>query len=99
MTRVIRILINSCAVSIPCDRSNIVVRASDARCWRYPILTGAQEFFRIRIIPGGQILRDSQMGPKKTLSQLIGDRPVDLIELERAAEALRRAIARQGVDL
>jgi len=48
---IIRILINSCAVSIPCDRSNIIVRASDVRCWRYPIVTGAQEFFRIRISP------------------------------------------------
>jgi len=46
---IIRILINSCAVSTPCDGSNIIVRTSDARCWRYPILTGAQEVFRIRI--------------------------------------------------
>jgi hypothetical protein len=45
----IRILINSCAVSIPCDRSNITVRASDVRCWQYPIVTGAQEFSRIRM--------------------------------------------------
>jgi predicted nucleotidyltransferase len=31
--------------------------------------------------------------------EIIGERPVDLIEVERAGEALRRAIARQGVDL
>jgi len=31
--------------------------------------------------------------------EIISDRPVDLIEVERAGEALRRAIARHGVDL
>jgi predicted nucleotidyltransferase len=31
--------------------------------------------------------------------EIIGERPVDLIELERAGQALRRAIARHGVDL
>ncbi len=31
--------------------------------------------------------------------EIIGDRPVDLIELETAGEALSQAIARHGVDL
>lgn len=31
--------------------------------------------------------------------EIIGDRPVDLIEVETATESLRRAIARHGVDL
>lgn len=31
--------------------------------------------------------------------QIIGERPVDLIEVETAGQALRRAIARHGVDL
>jgi len=61
--QVIRILINSCAVSIPCDRSNITVRASDARCWRYPILTGAQELFRIRI----RVLKEQQEKDRRIL--------------------------------
>ena len=31
--------------------------------------------------------------------EVIGDRPVDLIEIERAGESLRRAIERYGVEL
>jgi predicted nucleotidyltransferase len=31
--------------------------------------------------------------------EVINDRPVDLVEMERAGEALRRAIARHGVEL
>lgn len=31
--------------------------------------------------------------------EIIGDKPVDLIEVERATESLRRAIARHGVEL
>jgi len=31
--------------------------------------------------------------------EVINDRPVDLVEMERASEALRRAIARHGVEL
>jgi predicted nucleotidyltransferase len=31
--------------------------------------------------------------------EIVAERPVDLIELERAGDALRRAIARRGVDL
>ena len=31
--------------------------------------------------------------------EIINDRPVDLVEVERAGEALRRAIARHGVEL
>jgi len=31
--------------------------------------------------------------------EVIGDRPVDLIEIERAEESLRRAIERYGVEL
>jgi predicted nucleotidyltransferase len=31
--------------------------------------------------------------------EIVGERPVDLIEVERAGDALRRAIARQGIDL
>ena len=33
------------------------------------------------------------------VEEIIGDKPVDLIEVETAAEPLRRAIARHGVDL
>ena len=31
--------------------------------------------------------------------EIIADRPVDLVEVERAAEPLRRAISRHGVEL
>lgn len=31
--------------------------------------------------------------------EIIGDKPVDLIEVERATESLRRAIARHGMEL
>jgi len=31
--------------------------------------------------------------------EIIGDRPVDLIEMETAGESLRRAIQRYGVEL
>jgi len=35
----------------------------------------------------------------KAVEEIIGDRPVDLIEIERAGEPLRRAIERYGVEL
>lgn len=33
------------------------------------------------------------------VEEVIHDRPVDFVEMERASEALRRAIARHGVEL
>ena len=35
----------------------------------------------------------------RLVEEVIGDRPVDLIEIERAGESLRRAIERYGVEL
>jgi len=35
----------------------------------------------------------------KTLEDEVADRPVDLIDLENAAEPLKRAISRHGIDL
>lgn len=35
----------------------------------------------------------------RVVEEVIGDRPVDLIEIERAGEFLRRAIERYGVEL
>lgn len=42
---------------------------------------------------------DDYWGAWGLAEEIIGDRTVDLIELERAGPALRRAIARHGVDL
>ena len=35
----------------------------------------------------------------RQIEEIIGDRPVDLIEIEMAGESLRRAIQRYGVEL
>jgi len=35
----------------------------------------------------------------RLVEEVIGDRPVDLIEIETAGESLRRAIQRYGIDL
>ena len=35
----------------------------------------------------------------KTVEEAVGDRPVDLIEIETAGESLRRAIERYGVEV
>jgi predicted nucleotidyltransferase len=35
----------------------------------------------------------------RLVEEMIGDRPVDLIEIERAGESLRRCIERYGVEL
>ena len=35
----------------------------------------------------------------RLVEEVIGDRPVDLIEIERAGESLRRAIERYGIEL
>jgi predicted nucleotidyltransferase len=35
----------------------------------------------------------------RLVEEIIGDRPVDLIEIEMAGESLRRAIQRYGVEL
>ncbi len=45
-------------------------------------------------------LRDSDyLKAWGVVEDIIGDRPVDLIEIERAGESLRRAIERYGIEL